>query len=375
MLKVLLVDDDPTSVETLIEDLETEIGVDSRTVGFNAAEVELLEFLPDVVILDIIQGPIAENDRAGLANLEFIWDTCFCPVVVYSAGPLDIDEEIGAHPFVRLEQKGSGSEAKVILGIREFMPHIEALNGVQNEIRQHVNRQLRDIAPILFSEITEPGKRNSVLIRTSRRRIAAMMDVPLNDEIASWEQYLWPPVGSHLLAGDIIRRQAGEKEDPSSYYLVLTPSCDLASGEGRVPKVESVLVACCSGVKKMLSEPEVNAEPSLASLDPQKLQKRLVRFLRKGYGTACVPLPEFPSIFPAMTAEMKTLELIELSKIGESDADEFCRVVSVDSPFREMIAWAYTQIAGRPGLPKRDFETWAKGICSDIASQNEETTE
>ena len=76
-----------------------------------------------------------------------------------------------------------------------------------------------------------------------------------------------------------------------------------------------------------------------------------------------------------MTAELKRLELIELSKIGENEESEYHRVISVDSPFREMIIWGYTQGAGRPGLPERDFKSWAKEICSGIANLNEGTTE
>jgi hypothetical protein len=43
------------------------------------------------------------------------------------------------------------------------------------------------------------------------------------------------------------------------------------------------------------------------------------------------------------------------------------RVASVDSPFREQIAWAFVQIAGRPALPDRDLESWVQEIREQIS--------
>ena len=67
-----------------------------------------------------------------------------------------------------------------------------------------------------------------------------------------------------------------------------------------------------------------------------------------------------------MTAELKRLQLIDLKLIGENDECEYCRVASVDSPFREMITWAYLQVTGRPGLPDRDFDDWADHIYRTV---------
>lgn len=365
MLKVLFIDDEPKSVETVIEELESKIdGVECEKVGFDVAESTLRIFLPDVVVLDILKGTIAEKDRAGLLTCDFIWEKCFCPIVFYSAIPDDVKSEVKKHPFVRLVQKGSGSEAEVISYVQEFLPHIEALNSVQNEIRQHVNHQLRYIAPLIFTKITEEEKRKSVLVRASRRRIAAMMDEPLSETIACWEQYLCPPVGSSLMAGDIIMRRTGDKNDPSKYRIILTPSCDLVNSGNQRPKVEKVLVAHCTQIDEILSDMNLSAR---ARVD--KLKGRVLSFLTRGHGTFCLPLPELPGILPQMAANLKYLELIELNKIGNSDQKEYLRVVSVDSPFREMIIWAYVQITGRPGLPERDFEPWVEDIVSAVVPE------
>ena len=51
---------------------------------------------------------------------------------------------------------------------------------------------------------------------------------------------------------------------------------------------------------------------------------------------------------------------LQYEKIKNDDSGEYIRVVSIDSPFREQIAWAYLNTAGRPGVPDRDFAIWEK---------------
>ena len=365
MLKVLFIEDKPETIETLIEELKKVVqGFNHKTENFDDAESALQEFLPDLVVLDVFRGDVAEGDTAGLVNYNFIWDKCFCPIVVYSALPEGISANVKEHPFVQLVQKGLNTEFRVISCIEEFLPHIKALNEVQNNIRQHVNRELRNIAPLVFPTTDDVGKKQAFFVRAARRRIAAMMDTPLNEEIVSWEQYLYPPAGSNLLVGDLIKKRTGDGNEPKNYCLVLTPSCDLVDDEERTPNVDKALVACCADIKDVLSE--VNAE---VRTRPDKLKNLLLPFLRRGYGNFCLPLPEFPGVLPAMAVKLKKLELIELDKIGNDDECEYCRVVSVDSPFREMITWAYLQTTGRPGLPKRNFEAWAEDICSSVVER------
>lgn len=362
MFKILFVEDEPTSIETLIEDITGEIeGVLYKISPFEQANSFISGFLPDVVVLDIFRGSaVPDGDAEGLANFQFIWDDWFCPVVIYSARPDDVSEKIQDHPFVNSVQKGRDSESKVINCIQQFKPHIDALNEIQIDIRRHANRELQHTAHRVFSQIAEE-ERSAVLARVVRRRIAAMMDAPPDKPIASWEQYLYPPSGENLLTGDIIRLDEKDMADPEGYRVILTPSCDLVRGNGRTPNVEEVLVARCTDISKML--PEIGCKTDTGR---SKLESRLPRFLHRAYGDFCLPLPALPGILPVMTVQLKNLELIDLNRIGNNDENEYVRVVSVDSPFREMIAWAYLQVTGRPGLPERDFETWVNEICEAV---------
>ncbi|MYK60628.1 MAG: hypothetical protein F4034_01405 [Chloroflexi bacterium] len=71
-----------------------------------------------------------------------------------------------------------------------------------------------------------------------------------------------------------------------------------------------------------------------------------------------------------MAADLRDLELIPVGAIGV-EGEEFLRVASVDSPFRELISWAYLQVAGRPGLPQRDLDGWIHDIIEAANTPSE----
>ncbi len=75
---------------------------------------------------------------------------------------------------------------------------------------------------------------------TLRKIVASLGDSTQSEKLLPWERYLYPPVSTHLLAGDIIRMSGENGSAPSSYRVILSPSCDLARN-----KIEQVLVAVC----------------------------------------------------------------------------------------------------------------------------------
>ena len=96
----------------------------------------------------------------------------------------------------------------------------------------------------------------------------------------------------------------------------------------------------------------------------KNISDSLKGYLDQGYFFSYLPLPGYANVIPLMVANMRKLELIELGRISLSDRDDFVRVASVDSPFRELVVWAYLQTGCRPGLPERDVESWAREILS-----------
>ena len=72
-----------------------------------------------------------------------------------------------------------------------------------------------------------------------------------------------------------------------------------------------------------------------------------------------------------MAANLRDLELISITDIGKEDSGaDFFRIASLDSPFRELVAWAYMQTACRPGLPDRKVKAWCKEIVDNLKKQS-----
>ena len=363
-MKVLLIDDEGQALEPLRAEIEQgDAEVKWEQVPFEDAEATIDIFMPDLIVLDIFSGsPLAEN-ATGHDRLHKIWDRCFRPVIVYSANPDIVAEgRYRQHPFVKLVKKGSDSEVEVADAIREFAPLIELLRDARGRIEAEFSKALRDVAPLAASS---GGDLAHVVERAARRRVAALVDEtgPAGEIIEAWEQYVFPPVSNGIRQGDVLREIRGAdsecgsegNQDPDQYRVVLTPSCDLVDYGGRSPKVESVLLARCVDMNSALD--------SIKMRDRSSRKGGLRRVLNAGFERHVVPLPLLPDCIPMMAADMQRLDLARFEDVRR----DFNVVASIDSPFREVIAWAYMRTIARPGLPERDTKTWVTKIVSSMA--------
>src|SRR5712671_6542166 len=104
--RILIVEDDPKMVTSLIDVLHRELGeVDVLVSGFEEAPGKIADEMPDVVVLDIFDDQIAEHpEDAVKPTWHFVWDKHFCPVVFHSAHDLPEYKNLN-HPFTRYEIK------------------------------------------------------------------------------------------------------------------------------------------------------------------------------------------------------------------------------------------------------------------------------
>lgn len=358
-MKILFIDDNQNSVVVASYLLNDEIENPSiDIVGFDDAEMHLQKTQPDIVVLDLLLGAPSEQNDEGLKIEDFIWESCFCPVVVYSAEPDRLKKE---HPLIKKVQKGSGSQHGVLRAVNDLKPVADMLRQARQNAKEEVDKAfslvMREVAEQASMTFTDPERLSDFVRRSGRRRLAAMMDTPIADELASWEQYLCPPVSDDVLLADVLMTKDADKDQPESFCVVLTPSCDMVRTGGSRPKVNRVLVArCCS---------MLHAQRLVGLIGSNKKVKRNIKeMLNEGYRRAIIPLPKLEGVIPTMAANLRDLELIEIEKIGAGKEFEYRRVASCDSPFRELVAWAYMQNAARPGLPVRDVNTWAKEIIA-----------
>ena len=132
------------------------------------------------------------------------------------------------------------------------------------------------------------------------------------------------------------------------------------------------MVACCERYTK-LGNVEIEQRREFRFSARQKEKIRPV--LNEGLDGQYVPIPSFRNYIPNMVANLKRLELLDRDKIyvetnDENTRDEgkFRRIASTDSPFRELVAWAYLRVTGRPGMPNFNVESWLCDIETHFGS-------
>ena len=367
MLKVHVIDDDVAVRRTLISALEESGQWILTEDNFPGLKEQLLSVRPDLVVLDLV-----EEGEACTGNVSFddIRSTWFCPVVVYSAFP---DEQTFAHPLVRTVKKGSDSECEVKERLEELVPQAQMIRCVHKDFDLRIREALRDSVSSLSEQVTSPTLgEDTGLPRAVRRLVAARVDASESesDGLRAWERFIIPPLGQHLLTADLLRVNSAEPTDADGFRLVLTPSCDLVEGQGEA--VGEVLVACCEPMRRL-----GNIVLSPGNGLNNKQRNRLKPLLTEGLAGSLIPIPAFRGHLPPMAANLKRLQLIGRDRITlhpdrrdqNGSGPTFSRVASTDSPFREMVVWAYLRVTGRPGLPNTDVDGWLDDISEQLTAE------
>lgn len=362
-MKLLFVDDQRNSVEDAIMQVEESIADVVIRFEDDFADVGDIvnDFHPDIIIIDLVDqlkvGLVGEF--LGIQALKSIWEMRFMPMIVYSGRPELLDDEIRKHPLVDIVTKGPDSDLDVVKSVDRLRDVVESLKETRTRIETELSVVLRDVAPTVFVALEESERSVSEAIeRACFRRLAAIVDDPNMEygRCESWEQYVFPPISDALMLGDLLRLNGAPSDDPNGYRVVLTPSCDMASHPS--PKVTDALLARCRPWRDRLDSLQMKGAKRGG------LIRRLPSILNRGFQDSIIPLPSLPGKIPGMVVDLRDLSLEPLNSDG--GVRGFCRVASVDSPFRELVSWAYIQMSGRPGLPVRDVQGWAEGVADEL---------
>lgn len=366
LIRILIVDDNENLAEVVkanIDDIfpqtrsneNLQIEVDIETDFDKATEILLNPHGYDIAILDVFRGSIEGGDRAGIVLWKQILSEKFMSVVIYTASDENFEGDFpGNNPVFKIFRKVEGSDEEIVNHICSLDSYVLAVRQIRKEFNEVIRDVLIETTPHLWKAETDVTQRPQRLLHSARRRLAAKMDYQTavsGEKMLLWEQYIYPPLENSLLCGDVIRVCEEDPNNPQSYRLVLTPSCDLVQC-----KVESILVAKCDDISKyikaVVQDYEVGKNPNA------KQKKKLSSAITQSQINGFVFLPKFESVMPTMTAYLRDLELIPVADVSSTKESKarFERVVSVDSPFREQLSWAYLQIAGRLGMPEWDIE-------------------
>ena len=375
-MRVLIIDDDPQVRQALRATLEEERGWEVSDQAFDGVDDALLRFRPDMVVLDLVNGEPSEDRNAGNTSFHHIRNAWFCPTVVYSAFP---EARNFDHPLTTTIEKGADQDLEVLESLSNFVSEAKVIKDVHRNFDSRIREALRDSVHALREQLdsNDDDAMGSVIPRAIRRLVAARADIRSAEEgkLQSWERFVLPPLGDHLLTADLLRQKDKPWTDAEAFRLVLTPSCDLVpQGGDAQPLTRCVLVAQCEPMHR-LDKIVFNAGTPITN----NQKSRLIPVLNEGMTNNYFPIPRFKGHIPVMVANLKRLDLVPWDKIQSEQRDqqeitpniEFVRVASTDSPFREMVVWAYLRVTGRPGVPPIDVDRWLDDISETLVANVE----
>lgn len=359
VLNVLLVDDDPQSLELLGDTLPDTVA--GRTIrwercgAFEDALIRISERRFDVVVTDVYRGqkrkePVTGDPQGVTSVLDAIRERRFCPVLLFTDGSFPPDPPEG--PFLKKADKSPGNSqivAKLGELIETGVP--ELAHRLHDELDSTSGSYLWTFlddnwAAMEVGGLTDP----TVLDRLLHRRASVQLG-RLDDSggepseravVEGAEFYLMPRIASGFRLGEIVRRD-GE------YRVVLTPHCHLVIQSGHEePKAEFVLTALAVPWKKVFEEHplEGNAAKKLDALR-RRLQSPadFGRGLRGRYWF----LPAFLDMDHQFVdfLQVRSLPYRELS-------EEWTSFAVLDLPFAEAFQSCFVNFYSAVGLPVLD---------------------
>ena len=340
-MNILFVEDEEDIVKSVLREFKRQKDIQFLPhCEFDDIDKKLSKYKVDLIILDLSNG--IENDtEAGKQIITKIYAQSFLPIIIYSGYSNIFENPFKDNYFIRTVKKGPNGISELKKVIQEFLPFIKKKILVSKEIDTDISEIYRYTYQKMISNtrLKNTSKKTEIFTRLMKRRLAASIDEPTENKINAWEIYLYPCLGKDYLTGDILRKKKASKKDPSSYRLILSPSCDLQK------HIQNVKVTCFINIADKFKKNDLKSVKLLRDTSPEQYM-----FFHKLEGE-----------FPHMICDFKKIEVIEFKKLTEI----FERVASIDSPFREAIAWADMTINNRPGLPDRDCEAWLESIKTD----------
>ena len=381
--RILVVDDDEDVAKTTAAFLaraDDKSGKEIRTIAepsFKKALSTLREDNFDILILDVRdQGmlyPVSQNIDIGINVFQEIRSQKFLPIIFYTALP-NLVMSLSNPPFVQIVSKGTEDtrsktgilgDAEDILRDAVELVFDSGLPYLLQVIRRHIDARTKDFM-VDFLEKNWPAikDRESDLVHLLLRRLIVSLeggvsaladalgyseDSDADGGIHATRFYVVPSTEDRrmgdLLHGPSVRTMDDDNDDSASWYIILTPSCDLVAD--RV-KADQVVLAECLLLEKFPDYQNWMKE------NTKSTKTRLINFLRsrpdKGQEDRYYYLPAAWQV-PDLIVDFQRILYIDYAEL-----EEYTKFASVDSPFAEALSSKFNRYMGRIGVPDLNFK-------------------
>jgi len=360
-LKTLIIDDDSKNLNATIKQL-INAGHICKIMGFEKMEEVLIDHHYDVIILDYKQGMLS----LGKEWFDFIWSTNFCPIIFHSAFAEEIEvtlKEFGFdnHPLIKIVVKGPSSYKYLLENLAYAEKVINVLKEFEDDLKENLISIKQDTIKytIEFLSFENQEEDLSKIGYLLKRRLANYLEQINQTQYEPFEMYIYPPVNGSLLVADIIKEKSNNK-----YFIILTPSCDMAERANTTNKIHLASIESSEIIFKVTSLIGSNNREKVTT----EIKKRI---FNQGYLNGVVPLPELPNHFDkTMAINLRNCVYIDRNEIDldynvDDNSKKFTRVASLNSPYRELVVWAFMSLSCRPGLPERNLSPWANSLFDE----------
>lgn len=391
--RILVVDDDKDVAKTTADFLariDDKSGKEIRTVAepsFEKALSTIREDNFDILVLDVRDQSMlypevssgSENAELGKKVFQEIRSQKFLPIIFYTALPNLVTSLLNP-PFVQIVSKGTRSETGILDDAEDILRDAEdhlrdavklvfdsGLPFLLQAIKRYIEARTKDfMVDFLELEKNWPAikDRESDLVHLLLRRLSVSLeggvsaladalgyseDSDADGGIHATRFYVVPSTEDRrmgdLLHGPSVRTMDDDNDDSASWYIILTPSCDLVAD--RV-KADQVVLAECLLLEEF---PEYQ---NWMKDNTKSTKTRLINFLRsrpdKGQEDRYHYLPAAWEI-PDLIVDLQRILYIPYIQL-----DEYTKRASLDSPFSEALINRFNRYMGRVGTPDLNID-------------------
>lgn len=375
-LKILYIEDEQDARTKLVELLQSDIIGDyeieiTGTEDFNIPAEKIRNY--QIVILDIYKGKPGDKGNAfGEEVLTKIQQVFFVPVIFYS-GNIESVQHLRSQ-IVGVATKGDGGIDELKSEIERITKHnLPFLKGrvhayIESEFKKYFWEVIQKENK-KFSPDADDFSLGYMLLRNfadslSKESIKNIMgdDTISPDKVHPMEFYIYPTnLTKEYECGEII-------SNGDDVYVILTPSCDFVSGNGRKRKVDYVVLLKTTLLIESKeyknysdSKKELDSFRQCKNQNEEEIKKKeitfrkhrdsLSQFINSGKSDRFFFLPETPFI-QNRVIDFQNKVIISYNSL----INDYKRIAKLDNPFAQSMATSYARYYNRIGFPDIDSE-------------------
>ena len=364
----LLIDDDQNQELLFIEAINeinetTDLNITYKVVKTpESAMIELYQNYFKAIIIDLKlnnDDNAVESDEeiSGNVLLRRIIEKEIVPIVVITGFPdkvsTDIDKSI-----VKVLPKETNLYDEINALIEKYSDSVFKIFGSRGEINKNIKELFWNVIPQCFTSknqdisLLSKEKQETVIIRyiSSWLSNKYMFDDKYID-VEPIEMYMFPNPIKQVCTCDIYKKNIGENS--CEYYMVLTPSCDLAN-----KKVDEVILCKIKNYDEVQSFKErleiYNNEQNKESNKAKKAKGDLMKWFRNSHSDSLRYhfLPKVKD-FTGGFVDFRSILSLEYDKErGEIIDDSYLKIGVITESFKRDIVSRFSSYYHRQGQPE-----------------------